>query len=105
MELTWENANAWQDKVNDKKEIHDEPKWRWDCGFKLDFDGSLLSISSRFYPPHKNDGSWWEGTLHIILLGEPILTKNFKEETLEVLHASVEKYVKQYVGCIKPQIK
>lgn len=55
MELNWDNA-SWQEKVNDKKEIYDEPKWSWDCGFKLDFDGSLLSINSRFYPPHKNSG-------------------------------------------------
>ena len=32
MELNWDNAKLWQEKVNEKKEIYDEPKWRWDCG-------------------------------------------------------------------------
>lgn len=104
MELNWDNAKAWQENANEKKEIHDEPKWGWDCGFKLDFDGSLLSISSRFYPPHKNKGDWWEGNLSIVLFGETILTKEFKENTLEELKTSVEKYLKHYVGCVKARM-
>jgi hypothetical protein len=31
MELNWENAKAWEEKANEKKEIYDEPKWSWDC--------------------------------------------------------------------------
>ena len=27
-----------EEKANEKKGIYDEPKWRWDCNFKLDFD-------------------------------------------------------------------
>lgn len=27
MELNWNNAKLWQEQVNEKKEIHDEPKW------------------------------------------------------------------------------
>ena len=104
MELNWDNAKAWQENANEKKEIHDEPKWEWDCGFKLDFDGSLLSINSRFYPPHKNNGDWWEGNLSVVLFGETILTKEFKEDTLEELKTSVEKYLKHYVGCLKARM-
>lgn len=104
MELNWDNAKLWQEQVNEKKEIHDEPKWSWDCGFKLDFDGSLLSINSRFYPPHKNKGDWWEGNLDVVLFGETILTKEFKEDTLEKLHEAVEKYLKHYVGCVKARM-
>jgi hypothetical protein len=96
MELNWDNAKLWQDKVNEKKEIQDEPKWSW--------DGSLLSINSRFYPPHKNKGDWWEGNLYVVLFGETILTKEFKEDTLEKLHDSVEKYIKHYVGCVKARM-
>ena len=78
--------------------------WEWDCGLKLDFDGSLLSINSRFYQPNKNKGGWWEGNLSIILFGETILTKAFKENTLEQLRTSVEKYIKHYVGYVKERI-
>jgi hypothetical protein len=49
MELNWDNAKAWEEKANEKKEIFDEPKWSWDCNFKLDFDGSLLRVSSRIH--------------------------------------------------------
>lgn len=103
MELNWDNAKLWQEKANEKKEIHDEPKWNWDCGFKLDFDGSLLSINSRFYPP-KNESDWWVGKLHVVLFGEIILTKEFKEATLDEIRESVEKYMSHYVGCVKARM-
>jgi hypothetical protein len=48
MELNWDNARKWQENANKIKNIHNEPKWKWDSSFKLDFDGALLSINSRF---------------------------------------------------------
>lgn len=104
MELNWDNAGAWEEKSNFNKEIYDEPRWKFDCGFKLDFDGSLLSINSRFYPPHKNDGDWWEGNLHVVLFGETILTKKFKKPTLEELRVTVENYLSHYVRIIKSKL-
>ena len=101
MELNWDNAKLWQEKANEKKEVFNEPKWAWDCSFKLDFDGSLLSISSRFYPPHKNKGDWWEGNVKVLFLGEELLKKDFKCETLEELQKEVEKFTKQYASAIK----
>ena len=44
MELNWENARLWEANANEKKGIHNEPKWKWDCGFKLDFDGFQLVV-------------------------------------------------------------
>ena len=104
MELNWENAKVWKEKANEKKEIFDEPKWSWDCNFKLDFDGSLLRISSRFYPPHKNAGDWWEGAVLVNFLGEEILRKEFKCNTLEELKTEVEKFTKHYAGAIKARL-
>ena len=101
MELNWKNANDWEEKANEKKEVYNEPKWKWDCNFKLDFDGSLVSVRSRFYPPHKNEGNWWEGSFEVNVLGEVILTKEFKCDTLEELKGEVEKYKKHYVGILK----
>lgn len=105
MELNWENAKVWQEKANEKKEIYDEPKWEWDCSFKLDFDGSLLRFSSRFYPPHKNKGDWWEGNVTILLLGEILMNKEFKCQTLDQLRDEVENFTKNYSGEIKSRLQ
>jgi hypothetical protein len=104
MELNWNNAKAWEEQANERKEIYDEPKWRFDCNFKLDFDGSLLRISSRFYPPHKNAGDWWEGYVHIYLLEEEVLKKEFKCDTLDKLKIEVEKFTKHYTGIIRARL-
>lgn len=104
MELNWDNAKQWQDKANKSKEIHDEPKWRFDCNFKLDFDGSLLRISSRFYPPHYNKGDWWEGKVTLFFIGQELLKKEFKSDTLDELKNEVEKFTKHYAGTIKARL-
>lgn len=99
-ELNWDSAKAWQDKANAKKEEFSEPLWSWDCNFKLDFDGPLVSVSSRFYPPHKNAGDWWEGTLTVYLLNKKLFEEEFKENTLEQLRKSVEKFSEKYAKSI-----
>lgn len=104
MELNWDNANAWKEKANEKKEIFDEPKWSWDCNSKLDFDGSLLRVSSRFYPLHKNADNWWEGTVTVIFLETELLKKEFKCNTLDELKTEVEKFTKHYAGAIKDRL-
>ena len=104
MELTWDNAKQWQEKANEKKDVYDEPKWSWDCFFKLDFDGSLLRISSRFYPPHKNAGDWWEGNVTVLFLDEEILKKEFKCDTLDVLKTEVERFTNNYASAIKSRL-
>lgn len=104
MELNWDNAKIWQDQANEKKEIPNEPKWEWDCNFKLDFDGSLLGISSRFYPPHYNNGDWWEGNTTVLFFGTKLLTKKFKCDTLDELKNEVEKFTKHYIGAIKAKL-
>jgi hypothetical protein len=104
MELNWVNAKAWEDKSNEGKDIWSEPKWSWDCNFKLDFDGSLLRISSRFYPPHKNAGNWWEGSVGAVFLDEKLLRKEFKCDTLDELKIEVEKFTKQFADDIKARI-
>lgn len=104
MKLNWKEAEAWEEKANAKKQIFNEPKWKWDCNFKLDFDGALLRISSRFYPPHKNAGDWWEGTVSVLFLDEKLIEKEFKCDTLDQLKTEVEKFVKHYANAIKPRL-
>jgi len=104
MELNWDNAKEWQEKANSKKEDN-EPKWNWDCNFKLDFDGGLVSIESRFYPPHyQSNGDFWDGKMRVNVLGNCILEKEFKCDTLEQLQKEVESFTKHYKGVIKSRL-
>lgn len=103
MKLNWDNAHKWEEISNETKDDI-EPTWSWDCGFKLDYDGSLLSVSSRFYPPHKNDGNYWQGELSIKLLGEVIQVKEFKEDTLDILKVEVDKYMSSYIKKIESKL-
>ena len=53
--MNWDNAYKWADKANDEKQLEQvEPRWSWDCGLKLDYDGGLLRVSSRFYQEREN---------------------------------------------------
>lgn len=98
-DLNWDDARIWEEKANEDKD--DGPKWSWDCSFKLDFDGPLLSISSRFYPPHKNGGDWWEGTVSAYLLEKKLFEKKFKCDTLDDLRKQVENFVNTYTHKIR----
>lgn len=103
MKLTWENANNWIEKINRDKSDY-EPKWKWDCNFKLDFDGGLISVTSRFYPPNKNKSKKWEGTLSIIILDTTITKKSFINEDLDKLKEEVEIFIKHYIEIIKSRL-
>jgi hypothetical protein len=93
----FKEADAWADAANENKNEHSEPKWSFDCGFKLDFDGPILNVSSRFYPPKTHYGPKWDGTVTVFLMGEEVLEKKFECDTLEQLKEEVEVYVKNLV--------
>lgn len=93
MQLNWDNARAWRDNANIGKDDYGEPRWDFDCGFKLDFDGSLVRITSRFYPPTMNNGNWWEGNVKIFVLGKEVIKKELKCNTLDELKLVAEKFV------------
>lgn len=103
MELNWDNAKIWQEKAN-KNKVDNEPKWDFDCNFKLDFDGELLSIESRFYPPALHYGDKWDGVLRVKLLGNVILEKKFECNALEELKKQVEKFTEHYKCVIKSKL-
>lgn len=91
--LLWKAAEQWEEKANKGKDEQDTPiKWRWDCNFKLDFDGELLSISSRFYPPHKQHDKTilWDGTISLMFGGEKVKEIKLKADTLEEIRALAE---------------
>lgn len=88
----WDYAHVWEDFSN-KDKNDTEPSWRWDCGFKLDFDGALVTVCSGFYPPKEVYGPNWDGEVSIHVLGQTILEKKFEEKTLDELKVAVESYI------------
>lgn len=94
---SWEEARSIQEKFNEGKE-YGEPKWEFDCGFKLDFDGPLVRVSSRFYPPKTHYGSTWDGTVTIFILDKEVEEKKFDCPTLDELKTQVEEYVKSFAA-------
>lgn len=95
----WDEAKEIQKNLNiDKDWEHGEfvsqPVWSFDCGFKLDFDGPLIRVSSRFYPPKTHYGPTWDGTVSIIFMNEDIAEKKFDCATLEELKLQVDEYLK-----------
>lgn len=92
----WDEAKLIQEKLNENiDEDTIQPKWNWDCNFKLDYDGPLLNVSSRFYPPIKQYGEeGWDGTVYVSLLDKQVGTKQFNCKTLEELQKQVNEYIK-----------
>jgi len=93
---SYDEANKWVDFANANKIEFHEPKWAFDCGFKLDFDGPILDVSSRFYPPKTHYGPKWDGTVTILLLGKETHKESFKCETLDQLKIAVETFIKKF---------
>ena len=104
MEMNWDNARAWEKKANIEHEDNGFPKWSFDCGFKLDYDGGLLSVESRFYPPHMNNHDGWEGGVRINLLFDNLIEKTFKTDSLDDLKDQVEDFLKGYIAEIKHKL-
>jgi len=97
----WGWAKKWEDEVNEDLEY---VKWSFDCGFKLDFDGSLVTISSRFYPPTTHYGGSWDGTMTVFILGEEVHEKKFDCKTIDELRVEVESYLEMIKSKIKLDI-
>lgn len=89
----FDDANKWADNANGEKEDYEFPTWKFDCGFKLDFDGPILSVSSRFYPPKTHYVPTWDGTVTVKILDKEVEEKKFDCKTLDELRSEVEKYV------------
>jgi hypothetical protein len=95
-------ALGWAREANAGKEVG--PYWSFDCGLKLDFDGELLSISSRFYPPKESYGSGWNGAATLYFLGEIIESKEFAAKTLDELKIEVEEYTRSLTNRLKASL-
>lgn len=86
-------AHKWADERNSKN--NGSVIWSWDCGLKLDFDGDLVSVSSRFYPPHKSHADFgkYYGSVNVRIVEKDIYKKEFEADTLSELCTNVENFV------------
>jgi len=101
----WDEAKKIQEKLNEGKEEFGVPNWRFDCGFKLDFDGALMSVSSRFYPPKTHYGATWDGSVTISFMGKKFEEKKFDCQTLDELKNQVEGYVNSFGEKLRSLLK
>ena len=102
---TYEEHNEWIDKANLEKEEYYEPMWRGDCNCKTDFDGPLIRVSSRFYPPMGHYGPGWDGTIHIMFPEEEIIEKKMEADSFEDLVKQTEEFVNGIKEKLKDAIK
>lgn len=101
---SWDEAYKLVDQLNKGKE-DDEPKWKFDCGFKLDFDGPLVSVCSRFYPPKNHYGPTWDGCVAIYINDEDVCSKSFDCKDINDLKNQVKSYVDSIVEKLKAALK
>lgn len=90
----WDAAYKWQEQANKHDKLI---KWEWDCGLKLDYDGDVCRISSRFYPPHKSSAEYgkYHGTITVMIGDaiEDIHKHEIEANTLDELQKLAENYV------------
>ncbi len=98
-------AYKWADIANSETKI--KCQWSWDCGFKLDYDGELCNINSRFYPPYKSHENYnkWHGNISIYINDDEISKKEIEADTLDELRFEAEKYVLDIESKIRESIK
>lgn len=97
-----EFTNAKETHLYIKEKGYDMPVWDFDCNFKLDYDGPILKISSRFYPPvGRYGGDSWDGDVSVYIVGKLVSEKRFDCPTLIGLKSEVEKYVKSIIDKVK----
>jgi hypothetical protein len=91
---SWDHAKQIENDLNEKS-IYIE--WKFDCGFKLDYDGPIVQISSRFYPPAHYYGPHWDGEVELLFLDDTLASKHFEYETLAELAKNVKLYVDELI--------
>ncbi len=80
----WDEARKWIEAANkEDSDRWEHPVWSFDCGFKLDYDGCLLQISSRFYPLKTHYGGTWDGSVSVMSGSKVVQEKSFDCATLK----------------------
>lgn len=103
--MTWHDAHSWIAAANIGRESYEVPTWSFDCGFKLDFDGPIVRVSSRFYPSRSSaDTLKWDGTVSIMVAGADVSEEKFKCGSLDQLRGEVETYIDEQTRMIHERI-
>jgi hypothetical protein len=97
----WDQARQIEKSFNPEDEDYEGPRWSFDCGFKLDYDGDIVRISSRFYPPAEFYGPKWDGNATISVNGIEVLSKQFECDSVENLRTAVIKFQNEIIEKIK----
>ncbi|NCU33112.1 MAG: hypothetical protein EOM23_09330 [Candidatus Moranbacteria bacterium] len=100
----WDAAYSWLREVNSDDNLC---KWSWDCGLKLDYDGDICRISSRFYPPHKSSAEYgkYSGSISVYIGDDEIYKHEVEASSLDDLKAISEGYVTKIIERITANIK
>ena len=102
----WDCAYKWQEQANKEDNLI---KWSWDCGLKLDYDGDVCRISSRFYPPHKSSDEYgkYHGTITVMIGDaiEDIHKHELEANTLDELQKLAEDYVSKILNKMQNAIR
>lgn len=101
------DAHEWEKIVNEPLAGYG-PKWKFACGFKLDFDGPLIQVSSRFYPPHPHDPNW-TGVASLILGSNTTIAEKYFDcetriELVREVHAWLSKMTYGVEAALTPNL-
>lgn len=91
----FKEADLWAAVLNQDRDESAEATWSFDVGMKLDFDGPLISVISRFYPPGRHSSEGWSGEVTINLGALEIETREIKSDTIVALSEAAHAYVEE----------
>lgn len=100
--MNWDKAIKWAEDANKDKIEIEEPMWSWDCGLKLDYDGPLVRVSSRFYQVQENI---FDGSVSFYIGDDEIYNREFNSKHIDILKEKVEQYVKDVTESIKANLR
>ena len=98
---TVELRKEWAEDLNSHS-VHEGIQWDWTCQAKLNYDGNIVTVSSRFYPKHNLEQTelhGWHGDISIYT-EDSYLNTDIQAETLFALRDKVEKVLEVFTSRI-----
>jgi len=105
----WKVAPVFLDQLNNSNEDW-LPQFSFDCNFKLDFDGALLNVSSRFrrYYHEETNKFGWSGNVGIYNFDDEyenkIIDKEFDAPDIDSLNEQLTDYFNRMKAKLQPVI-
>lgn len=91
--MNMDELRDWLSTANGKKIEDTEPYW--DINYErmiIDFDGPIVRVASRFYPPEKNTDDW-KGSVYVLIGDKVLMGKEIAAMTLPLLQRLAENQV------------